>query len=620
MQSERTDRLADLVASALECAVAERAQFLSDVCGNDVALREEAESLLRFEKNARDFIETPAFDLAPKIVPNGIIESVTEQEPVFQNEATVDFESEFQSLEIERSDSEEIVLAAPPDKPRPKYEPASHLAESIRKPFETPALATLEHIPPRPAEFVWARRAALIVVGLLVIALLILLSSAVREAKKARHQRDLALAEQSRTEQTNNFLQRILSFSDQSVTSVWPVAQKRNVTVSEMLDRIVPEVDSEFADQPDLRGDMLRRIGNAYASQGEHDAAERNLRAALQTQTTFYGEQNAQITETMIDLGALLYRREQFPEAERFLEKGVVFLRKQNQAQGGRFNAVKLAYALDQLGAVKLYRGDVKGSRGILEEALQVATRALPDERDRSILTNIKTDLGGLLVLVGELKRGEILLQESFAESRTRTTIPRWEAGITLQMLGELELARNRPREAGESFLDAELIYRETLGERNLYFARNLERRATVLLIQNDLSAAEDLAQRSLAIAKGCSPENKLPLTDPMMTLSDILIKEGRVAEGEDYLRKTIRICEDQSTRNYAAITLAKIRLSQLFLAQHRLTEAENVAFEIHSQAQQHLDPQDPMRKAAANNLIQIYEAQEKHGAARAVK
>jgi tetratricopeptide (TPR) repeat protein len=323
----------------------------------------------------------------------------------------------------------------------------------------------------------------------------------------------------------------------------------------------------------------------------------------------------------MIDLGALLYRREKFAEAERFLEKGVTFLRKQNETQGGRFNAVKLAHALDQLGGVKLYRGDVKASRGILEEALQVATRALPDERDHSVLTNIKTDLGGLLVLVGELKRGEILLQESFAESRTtRTSTPQWEAGITLQMLGELALARNRAREAGESFLDAELIYRETLGEKNLYFARNLERRATVLLMENDLSSAEDLAQRSLAIAKECSPENKLPLTDPMMTLSNVLIKEGRLTEGEEYLRKTIRICEDQSIRNYAAIALAKIRLSQLFLSQHRFTEAENVAFEIHSQARQHLEPQDPMRKAAANNLIEIYEAQEKHEAARAVK
>ena len=177
---------------------------------------------------------------------------------------------------------------------------------------------------------------------------------------------------------------------------------------------------------------------------------------------------------------------------------------------------------------------------------MQVASRAQPKGRDRSVLTNIKTDLGGLLVLVGDLRQGETLLQESLAEAHAETSVPQWETGTTLQMLGELALARNRPRDAGENFLAAEEIYRETLGEKNLYFARNLERRATVLLLENDLPAAEELARKSLAITEECSPENKLPWTDPMMTLSSVLIKAGRVAEGEDYLRHTIRICEEQ--------------------------------------------------------------------------
>ena len=459
-----------------------------------------------------------------------------------------------------------------------------------------------------------------IAVALFVIAMVIGLSSALREAKNARHQRDVALLEQSRVEHINNFLRQILSSSDQNFTSVWPIAQNRNVTVTKMLDRVAARVQSELADEPAVRGEVLRTIGKAYASQGDHDAAEKNLRAAVQAQIAAYGEASAQAIETMIDLGVLLYRREKFAEAERFLEKGATFLRKQNQTEGGRANAVKLAYALDQLGAVKFYRGDVKAGRAVLEEALRIATQAQPKERDRSVLTNIKTDLGGLLVLVGDLRRGETLLQESLAESRAATNAPQWESGMTLQMLGELALARNRPPEAEDNFLAAERIFRETLGEKNLYFARNLERRATVSLIENDLSSAEELARRSLAITKECSPQNKLPWTDPMMTLSSILIKEGRAAEGEDYLRKTIRICEDQPARNYAAIGLAKIRLSQLLLFQKRFTEAENLAFEAHNQAQQHLDPQDPMRKATTNNLIEIYEVQEKHEAARAVK
>ncbi len=747
MLTDQTERLADLVASALDCAAAERAQFLSDVCGDDVALREEAESLLRFENNARDFIETPAFEVAADEILDEVSEPVPAEAPIGQNDTAVEYEPvpaealfiqdetavepepvpmdgpfahnevavesepvpveapfvqseaaiEFEPLSVETSivqnetavaselapaeaptlrsgaavESEpvaaeapiveigaavefeplpveapivqneatvestpelqspeiapkEIVSEAPPEKPKQKprqeYESASQGPARPRKSSAVPAFPAKEHVSSRPVEFVWARRLALIALAVIVVATLIALNSALREEKNARRQRDIAETERARTERINNFLQRIIYASDQNFAPIWPVAQKRNITVIEMLDRIEPQIQNELADEPDVRGEVLRRIGDAYASQGAHDAAEKNLRAALKAQTAAYGEGSVEVVETMVDLGVLLYRREKFAEAEGFLEKGATFFRKLNQTEGGRTNAVKLAYVLDQLGAVKFYRGDVENGRAILEEALEVATQAQPKGPDRSVLTSIKTDLGGLLVLVGELRKGETLLQESLAESRAITNAPQWETGVTLQMLGEWALAKNRPGEAKDDFLAAEEIYRGTLGEKNLYFARNLERRATVSLVENDLAAAEELARRSLAITKEASPDNKLPWTDSMATLSSILIKAGRAAEGEDYLRKAIHICEDQPTRNYAAIALAKIRLSQLFLSQKRYTEAENLAFEAHNEAQQHLEPEDPMRKATTNNLIQIYEVQGKHEAANAVK
>jgi tetratricopeptide (TPR) repeat protein len=621
MQAERTERLADLVASALECAVSERDQFLSDVCGDDVALREEAESLLLFEDDARDFIETPAHELVPEIVLNGTSDFVTAHEPIFQGEVTADSETELQEPETERDDQHDIGLEVDREETKAgEDEPVLQRPEEIETPPEIPPALASEHPPSHLLAFGWPQRGGMLAAALLVIALVIGLRVALRDAKNARHRRDVMQEELSRTQSINSFLQRVFSFTDQSVVSVWPVAQRRSVTVKEMLDRIAPQVESELGNRPGARGQLLRTIGNAYAAQGEHDAAEKNLRVALAAQTAFYGEQNAEVMQTTVDLGVLLYRREKFAQAERFLEKGATFLRKQRQARAADFSAVKLAYALDNLGAAKFYQGDAKNGRAILEEALQIATQAQIREADRSIVTNIKTDLGGLLVAVGDFRKGETLLRESLAEFRKETNHPRWEEGMTLQMLGELALAKRQPGEAAENFLVAEEIYRETLGDKNLYFARNLERRATVCLMENDLQPAEELARKSLALAQECSPDDKLPWTDSMVTLSSVLIKERRVAEGEDYLRQTLRICEEQPTRNYAAISLAKIRLSQLLLSQDRATEAENLAFEAHSEARQHLELQDPMRKAVASNLIDIYEREQKHEAARGVK
>ena len=43
---------------------AERDKFLKQVCGNDLGLRREVESLLSFEEKAKNFIELPPRDLA----------------------------------------------------------------------------------------------------------------------------------------------------------------------------------------------------------------------------------------------------------------------------------------------------------------------------------------------------------------------------------------------------------------------------------------------------------------------------------------------------------------------------------------------------------------------------
>jgi len=63
----------------------------------------------------------------------------------------------------------------------------------------------------------------------------------------------------------------MLSFSNQSITSVWPVAEKRDVTVNDMLDQITPQVQAELSDEPDVRAQVQRTLGNAYASQGRYD-------------------------------------------------------------------------------------------------------------------------------------------------------------------------------------------------------------------------------------------------------------------------------------------------------------------------------------------------------------
>ena len=65
------DRISDLYHRALECTEEERGAFLQKACGSDAALRDELESLLRYEPHSSRFLEIPASVVANNI-PGGL--------------------------------------------------------------------------------------------------------------------------------------------------------------------------------------------------------------------------------------------------------------------------------------------------------------------------------------------------------------------------------------------------------------------------------------------------------------------------------------------------------------------------------------------------------------------
>ncbi len=70
MKAERWEKVIDLFQSALERAPGERAAFLDETCHDDEGMRREVESLLASHERAENFIEVPAFEVAPELVPN----------------------------------------------------------------------------------------------------------------------------------------------------------------------------------------------------------------------------------------------------------------------------------------------------------------------------------------------------------------------------------------------------------------------------------------------------------------------------------------------------------------------------------------------------------------------
>ena len=70
MKAERWKQVNDLFQSAVERAPTERAAFLHEACQGDENLRYEVQSLLTSYERSENFIELPAFEVAPELVTN----------------------------------------------------------------------------------------------------------------------------------------------------------------------------------------------------------------------------------------------------------------------------------------------------------------------------------------------------------------------------------------------------------------------------------------------------------------------------------------------------------------------------------------------------------------------
>src|SRR5256714_2985418 len=70
MKAERWRKVNDLFQSAAERAPEERAAFLDDACHGDEGLCREVQSLLASYERAENFIESPAFEIAPELLFN----------------------------------------------------------------------------------------------------------------------------------------------------------------------------------------------------------------------------------------------------------------------------------------------------------------------------------------------------------------------------------------------------------------------------------------------------------------------------------------------------------------------------------------------------------------------
>ncbi len=323
-----------------------------------------------------------------------------------------------------------ILAKALRQNPQERYVGAAALAQDLRYHRRgIPISARPASRGYRMTRFIRRHRLGFAVAGALVITLFAGLAATLWQMGEARE-------EAARANATRDF---VLSLFD----GITPDESRgRDVTARELLDRSAGRLAETLAEQPKVETELSVALAAAYRQLGDfsraEDLAERGITRASSAPHR---------AAALVELANLRRAQGRFEDAESSLRQ-----------------ALPLAPELH--GEITLRLADVLSDRGLLDEAREMAERALDaNPTDPELQAEALASLGGIHFREGELEPALAALQQALegqralhGEQHTRTAAVHHDLGVVLLQKGEVEAATGQFSRALE-------IRRALLGE-----------------------------------------------------------------------------------------------------------------------------------------------------------
>lgn len=333
------------------------------------------------------------FDLARKSVPDAV-RTIRDEEPTRISSISKAF----------RGDLETILLKALEKDRENRYQSASELAADIRRFLkDEPIGARPPSVPYQLRKF--ARRNKAVAAGVLVavVGLTLGTGAAVWKALEATTERDRAVREARKAERINTFLQQMLSSAD-------PAIADYDTTVREALDRATAVVDSELADEPEVRAAVHHQIGQIYHRLTRFEEAEQHLRIALTERRRLFGDDH-EAAVTLTDLAWALLEQGDFDGAERTFEESLAVMRK---VHGNEHPEVAILYAC--LAGAKNVKHEWAAAESLARDSLARLERLLGPEHEN--IAFAQATLAHSLCAQGETEEAEQLYRRALSMQR----------------------------------------------------------------------------------------------------------------------------------------------------------------------------------------------------------
>jgi serine/threonine protein kinase len=338
-------------------------------------------------------------------------------------------------------DLDTIVLTALQREPQRRYATAAALAEDLRRWLAgRPIAARPDTARYRMGKFVRRHRGGVTAFALALLAILGALGFSLWQAHLAQLQARRADSEAVAARQSADRSRRVKDFLISVFTQEDPLRHTAGgaTTLAQAFDDTLKRIDTEFADDPALQGDLLDDFGEITTTKGNFEKAQGLFERALALAERTHAADDPAVAETLVNLGVLAGYRGDVLAGKPYLQRAVAILEPHARERPGEY-----ANALSAMSKVLHHEGDARASARLLKRVLDIHREAkVPPEILVAALSNVAT----ADVSLGEYVEAEALASEAlgvaeraFGKDSPNVIPPLWTLEITAYQRGDLE-------------------------------------------------------------------------------------------------------------------------------------------------------------------------------------
>ena len=378
--------------------------------------------------------------------------------------------------------------------------------------------------------------------------------------------RNTAVTEAARTQRIQRFMLNLFSGGDEAAG---PADELRVVT---LLDRGVQEARSLDA-EPVVQAQLYQTLGSMYQKLGKLDRADPLLRSALDQRRRLLGNDDPEVTESLVSLGRLREAQATFDEAERLVRQA---LEKDKALVGPRH--ANVARDTTALGQILESRGAYDKAIPVLEEA--VALNSQPGSEPLDLAASL-SELANTQFYVGHYDVSETLNKRVIEIYRRTYGEKHPLIADALINLGAIDQERGRFDVAEQFHRQALDIYRAWYGPDHPETASALTMVGRAVIQQNRLDEAGALMREALAIQERVYGAVHPRVASALNELGNVQVRQGRLDEAEATFKRLVAVYREVYHDKHYYIGVALSNLAGVYQQREQYATAESLFREV---------------------------------------